>query len=164
MAYSTAAEIREWLGNFAETTRLPDATITQRIAQGDEILIVDLGNLIDFTAVDAAASTPPFINLLSEYKGAELTLVYLNGVNRGLEEAGDIKYFRDLYNGMVEKIRAGEIDTGDYTTGTNTFSNDYKTNVRPALGTDKYGQFETETDLENSRPLNDYSGISRGYD
>jgi hypothetical protein len=155
MAYSTATEIREWLVNFAETQRLTDTVIDQRIAQADEIIKVDLSNSLDFDVIDAAATVPSFVNLLSEYKSCELVLFYLNGVNRGDSLPGDIEYFMKMYNSLVNDIKDGKTDTGDYGTSVSVYEYNYKNDVRPPLGTDKYGEFETENDMESYRPLDD---------
>jgi hypothetical protein len=63
MAYSTETEIRNWLDNFSGAAPLTTAIIDHRITQADKQIKVDLGNTLDFDAIDAEATTPDFINI-----------------------------------------------------------------------------------------------------
>jgi hypothetical protein len=54
---------------------------------------------------------------------------------------------------MVGEIKAGTIDTGDFSTGVNTFENTARTGIRPPLGTSKYGEFQSKETLQEIRPL-----------
>jgi hypothetical protein len=165
MAYSTETQVRAWLSTLSTDNPPTTAVIDDRIDLGDKEIKQILGNTVNFTAIDAdiagGGSVPDWLNLLSQYKGGELTLVYYYGATRDVDTPNDIVYLQDKFNDMVMDIKDGKIGVGDYGTGAAKFENNYKNNVRPALGTDKYGEFQTEADLESSRELSDYNGINR---
>ena len=154
MAYSTETELRNNL-SVATADRIASIVVTTRIAQADLRIKADLSKIIDF---DEIGTTPTFINLLSQYKTAELCLVYAYGTKRKADEQTDIDYWKKEYNNLIDMINNDEVELvdGDGTsisTGHQTFTNTAKNNIEPALGIDKYGDFIDKDDLEDERPI-----------
>lgn len=156
MAYSTVDQLRNNEKELLRDPPITDAIVTQRIEMSDNIVKIDLGNVINFTGmpeiVDVPA-TPNYINLCSQYKTVEMCLVYFYSAKRDIDEVSDIQYWQKLYNDLVQQIKDGLIELGDFGTGVQTFSNRAKPEVEPALGTDKYGEFEDLEDLQSERPI-----------
>lgn len=156
MAYSTVAQIK------ANETELNssnyDAVITDRIAQADKIIETEFANVIDFTSMPAIGdtpATPDYVNLLSQYKATELSLVYYHSAKRDVTEVNDIKYYIDMYNNLKKQILDGTIDLGDYGLGLTTYDSDYmaKPDVAPVFGEAEYGDYISDTDLADEREL-----------
>jgi hypothetical protein len=168
MAYSTQTQLEnnvEVLERTYPTAGDRTAIADERIALADSIVKTDCGRYIDFDlvpAVGASPATPEFINLLSQYKSAEMTLVRLSSAIRKNKEMHDITYWQDLYNALKEKIADGLIDLelSDGTTigrGGQTVSKRGKANtdITPYFGHRKYGRWANNTDLEEIRQTDD---------
>jgi len=158
MAYSTVTQIRNNDSKLNDTDRISDAVITDRISIADKHVETDLSNIINFSAI---VVTPDFINLLSQYKATEMSLVYLYGAIRKASEKDDIVYWSEAYNNMLDDIKSGRIELVDgsdpavsIALGPQTFTNEAKNNIEPALGTGKFMGWQTKDDLENERPIN----------
>jgi hypothetical protein len=154
--YSTVAELRANLPTILSTV-YDDTKVGTRITQADINVIVDLSGVVDFDAVDALATVPNVINLLSQYKTAEKVIYANYGLKITTSEIPDIEYWRAQYNTLIDKVIAGEInildvDGNSVMAGISSFSNYAKNNIRPALGNDKYGEFISKGDLESERP------------
>lgn len=155
MAYSTEVEFRANV-SIGTVANISVASVASRIAQADLKIQTDLGQIIDFSAI---VITPTFINILAQYKTAELCLVYMYGKKRKVEENSDIDYWMNCYNMLLEAVIAGEVPLEDGSTpaigiagGQQTFSNTAKDNIEPALGDAKWGDFETKADKALNRP------------
>ena len=152
--YSTITELRANVG-IATATNIIDATVTNRIAFADQYIENDFGNVIDFSAI---VTNPDFIGLLSQYKTAEMCLVYQFGKKRDVETNEDILYWQKQYDKLAEKIRGGKIALEDgagnsIATGQQTFENTARDGIEPALGTGKWADHQTKEDLEDERPI-----------
>lgn len=170
MAYSTVAQLRNNVTK-ADSSEITDPNVDDRIAEADKEVEQDLANWIDFTLVPAigdSPATPDFINKLSQYKTAELVLIKLFGAKRAADEVSDIQYWEKKYSnpdpasgetiGLLERITAGGIplelsDGTDISKTSNKFTQDSRDNIKPALGLDELGEFESEEDLEDERPI-----------
>ena len=155
MAYSTEAEFRAnvSIGTVANITKV---NVDLRIIQADFKIAVDLSSLIDFNAI---VVTPSYINILSQYKTAELCLVYMYGKKRKVEDNSDIEYWRGEYDMLIKSIVDGQVELVDgsdpvvsISSGQSTFSNTAKSGIKPALGSGKYGDFVSKADLVTNRP------------
>jgi len=162
-AYSTEAQLR---ANHKRLTAasLPTSDAENRIDAADRKVRADLANIIDFSLVTIAATDsnfPEFLNLAAQYKAVELALVYLYGAIRRANEQGDIDYWKDEYNKIVEEIYSGKytLELGDGTSiagGTSlAYSQDAKPNIAPALGEGEFLEYQDYDDLEEGRPLDD---------
>ena len=170
--YSTVAQYR---GNIpsTETNEYSDPSVEGKIIQADSMIEQDLANIIDFSLVPnitADPATPTFINLLSQYKVAEMSLTAIFGAKREVTEVSDIQYWQKMYSnpeprqgetlGLLERIKNGSIplELSDGTaigTGVNTFTRDAKPGIEPALGLGKRGAFKNNTELLQDRPERD---------
>ena len=155
MAYSTEAELRNNV-SIATVGNISSANVTQRIAVADKVIETDLNNVIDF---DEIVVTPDFVNLLSQWKTAELCLVYMYGKKRKVEENSDIDYWQGLYDKLINDILMGVVTLEDGSTpavsiskGQQAFANTAKDNIEPALGEGKWGDFVTKDELAEDRP------------
>lgn len=166
MAYSTQTQLEsnvkileKTITDSGERTTLAN----ERIALADTMVEVDCGRFIDFSLVPAVGddpATPGFINLLSQYKSAEMTLVRLSSSIRKNKEMHDITYWQELYNELKEKIANGEIDLelSDGTSisaGGNLFTNRAKPDIDPYMGQNKYGTWASNADLKEIREDDD---------
>jgi hypothetical protein len=158
MAYSTIAEFRDNVN--ASTTEIPDADVTSRIALTEKIIKTDLGREVDFSLVptDSTDSTfPYFVALLSQYKTAELCVKYMYTVKQDENLSSEVTYWRDMYDELVNLIKADKIAL-ELTDGTSisnrpdTFENNAKSGIEPALGVGEYGGFLNKDDLIDERP------------
>lgn len=117
--YSSVDELR---GNNQKLTdtNISDADATTQINRADARLKIELSECVDFDAVDAyidtEGSTPAFVNLLSQYLATYLTLSYLYGGKRKVDEIDDVVFWRREYESLKKKISEGEINTGDFGT------------------------------------------------
>jgi hypothetical protein len=157
MAYSTTTELKnnvKIIDNTFTTSPTPDEFAAERIALADKIVEADCSRYIDFSQV--TDETTPVVNLLSQYKSAEMALVRIVGIKRKNKESDDISYWQGLYDDLKAKIKAGEIniELGD---GTNVgknlgkFRNTSRKNIRPNQGYDKYGEWLNNDDMEKVR-------------
>ncbi len=170
--YSIVAQYR---GNIpsTETNEYSDLSVQGKIIQADSIIEQALANIIDFALVPnitASPATPTFINLLSQYKVAEMSLTAIFGAKREVTEISDIQYWQKMYSnpnpaqgetiGLLEQIINGSIplvlsDGTAIGTGVGTFQRDSKVGIEPAMGTGKYGKFENDGELRLKRPERD---------
>jgi hypothetical protein len=162
MAYSTVAQLRSNIPQIT-TDELTDNEVKSRTTEGDKDIRTDLSSLIDFDLVpdtDPPDSTnPEFLNKLSQFKTCEYSLVALHGANRKVQEVSDVQYWQKKYEDYLAVVLSGKIpiELGDGTSiikSGQRYTQDSKADVKPALGTDKNGEFLTETELEDLRPLN----------
>ncbi len=167
--YSTKEQLRANVPKLSAAAYV-DASVDVKIAQADKIIAQDLANIIDFSLVPnitASPATPDFINLLSQYKTAEMSLTAKFGIKREITEVSDIQYWQKMYSnpnpgagetlGLLEKIKSGaiELELSDGTaigTGVGTFTRDSKDGIEPALGQAKYGEFANNRELLQKRP------------
>lgn len=98
------------------------------------------------------SAVPDFINLLSQYKTAEMALVYLYSRKRQGKEDDDIQYWHDMYMSLLDKVLNGEISLGDYSLGIGKFANTARNGVKPALGVGKWGGHYYKEDMQIDRP------------
>lgn len=169
MAFSTIAQFRLNVPKIIIDDYI-DSNVTLQIAEADKRVKQDLNRLIDFDLIPAIGSspdTPDFINLLSQYKTAELVLKSVFGAKREVTEVSDIQYWQRQYSnpmpppgeefGLLEKIKLGMIvlelsDGTDVKSGPQRFTRDSRPNIKPALGVDEFGEFKNNDDLEEERP------------
>jgi hypothetical protein len=158
MAYSTIAELRANIKTIT-VARYGDADVTARIAQADKRIESNLSRVINFSLLDGN-NTPYYINLLSQYKTAELCLVFLYGAKRSIEEVSDIQYWQNEYTTLLDRVIGGEIDIVDSSgdsiaVGTDVFENVAKPDIEPAMGQGEYGEFLTIEELQDERPIDE---------
>lgn len=131
------------------SSELTDEIIVNRINDAEEIVEQDLSKFVVFPI---NGTRPIYLKRLSIYKATELCLVWLYSAKREGDDQDDIRYWQKQYDKLVKKIRDGEIDLGDYSTGVGVFKNTARPNIEPPLGTGPYGGFQTIEDLQNERP------------
>jgi len=151
--YSTVSQLRSNVPRITVDV-METEDVIDKINQADSILEQDLANVVDFTSMPSITddpATPNYINLLSQYKTAEMCLVSRYGAKRRVEEQSDRQYWERMYNELLQKILAGGVDLGDYSAGTSTFDYNTKEDVPPALGMGEYGGHIDESDLETQR-------------
>jgi hypothetical protein len=134
MAYSTDAQFR---GNVPriDTDEYSVIAVEGRIVEADKEINQDVSTCIDTSlipAIDDASATPDYINLLSQYKTAELSLVAIYGYKREVTEVSDIQYWQKKYDDKLAEIKSGSIelelsDGTDISTGVGTFSRTART-------------------------------------
>jgi hypothetical protein len=137
---------------MATTSIIADAVVTSVISQAEAIIKTDFSGLINFTTVDALATTPYFINLLSRYKTCEKGLVRIYGFKRTTQQITDIDYWKKEYDDLKDAINSGSISIVDIsgnslTSSTATFSNVAKSTSYPAFGVDDRGEFVKKADI-----------------
>lgn len=152
MAYSTIKELRsnEEVLKEASSPDLTDDVILNRIDRADKKVRVDLSNVAVFTFDDD--DTPETINMLSNFKATELVLIWLYTRKRVGVDQDDIDYWRNEYEELKDQAMSGEASLGIAASGTATFTNAARKDVEPALGTDKWGDFQTLEELQEERP------------
>jgi hypothetical protein len=150
--YSSITQLRNNV-SILKIAVIPDADVEDRIDEADKTIQTDLSKVIDFTTITAndGSTTPIYINKLSQYKTAELCLVKMYGAKRQLEDQSDRQYWERMYNELKEMILDGSIDITDEAKGSQTFQNNTKENVPPALGMGEYSGHIDEDDLEAQR-------------
>jgi len=173
MAYSTETELKNNIKILekSKTALQITALFTEREAMAKKIIKSDLSNCVDFTKVneiDGSPATPDAINLLSQYKTAELTYVELGSIKRRFDEQDDRKFWEIMYKELLNKIKTGQIkltdEDGDSVgNGVTEFSNTSKDDVKPEFGYGKYGQYENDADLKEIRD-NEFSRRPRDRD
>lgn len=151
MAFSSIAELR---GNIVKFTiaEIADALVTDRIAAADKCVRSNLSGVIDFSLVtDTPAGCPIPMNLLSQYKTCELSLVFKYSAKRMALEQTDYQYWQKLYNDLLAKIMSGEVDLDIAGADTKTFTQDHRKGVSPALGQGINGEYLNEDEIKNLR-------------
>ena len=159
MAYSSVAQLRANQVSLDSDT-IDDTAVDTRIVEADKKIRSDLKKVIDFSliTVDYTDSNfPEFLNILSQYKTAELSIVYAYGAKRSIEEETDRQYWAREYNDLKGEILNDEtvLELTDGTSlagGTQTYTRGATENIEPALGTGKWGAFQTDEELEQERP------------
>ena len=151
MAYSTITELRNNIVKLT-VTEMADAQVTPRIAEADKCVKTDLGRVVDFTLVtDTPTGCPVPINQLSQYKTCELSLVFKYSAKRMDMEQTDYMYWQKAYNDLLARILAGEVTVGTPATTTDTFEQDHRKGIEPALGQGMDGEWVDDDDLEAIR-------------
>jgi hypothetical protein len=150
--YSAVSQLRSNVPRLTATV-IPDADVEDRIDESDDIVETDLSKVVDFSTVTAAdaTTTPKYINQLSQYKAAELSLVAKYGAKRMVETQSDRQYWEKMYNDLLEKILNGEIDITDEALGSPDYQNNVKEDVPPAIGMGEYSGHIDDDDLEEQR-------------
>lgn len=171
--FSTETQARNNFASIIEDDIDP-AVINDRIEQADNQVKIDLASIIDFSLVPdttpPSSNLPDFINKLSQYKTMELLYVKLFGAKRLVQEQSDRIYWQKMYSnpdpaigeteGLLERVKSFEIplelvDGTSISGTTSNFSNIARDGVEPAFGVDKYGEFLTDDELLEDRPVED---------
>lgn len=161
MAYSSATQVRNKCGEIT-TDVISDVNLALRIVDADKEVEDDLQNFIDFDLVpahDATVPTPNFINLLSIYKTIQFVLAGEFAKKRGMQTDGDLKYYMDEYKRILKNAKRGvyKFELSDGTSIQNgdagRYSDSGGTNVKPPFGEGPFGEFLSESQLEERRPL-----------
>lgn len=146
------------------------AIFTGREALAKKIIQIDFSNVLDFDSIPDDTTTP-VVNLLSQYKTAEMTLRRLVGIKRTDTVADEIAEWERLYNELKEKIISGElaVELSDGTSVLNTnstFENTSRVNTKPKFGYDRYGRWLDNGDMTSLRgDVDDSTMIENGeYD
>ena len=158
MAYSTEDELKNNVKLLEQTlTAVPlTALYAERVAMADKIVEVDCNKYIDFSVIPDD-STTPVVNLLSQYKTAEMTQVRLSSVTRKVTEINDVTYWQEMYDALKKKIADGEVDilladgTTSVASSINRFSVVSRKGVKPRFGFDKFGQFADNDRMKDIR-------------
>lgn len=159
MAYSTTVQLRDNVKlidkSFNGVELDKESFSTAAITFADKIVEVDCSQYIDFSLVPDDETTD-VVNLLSQYKSAEMALRRLVGVKRRTQENDDISEWRMMYDELKQKIKDGVIDVtlGDGSVVSSTkgkFKNTARPNVRPSQGYDKYGEWLNNDDMYELR-------------
>lgn len=163
--YSTALQLQTNLAFLAKTfsgTTTPTLTAfcEERIALADKVVKTDLANVIDFTLVNDTGetpATPDFINLLSQYKSAELSYVRAGSVKRKFDEVDDRMYWEREYNKLLGMVRSGMVKLVD-STGASvalgsvaTFEAPERADTQPYFGEGQNGMAIDSETLEDYR-------------
>ena len=156
MAYSTTTELQNNVKMIEQTFKgegEADTFSAERIAFADKIVYVDVSRYVDLTSAD---ETTKMINLLSQYKSAEMSLRRITGIKRRQNENDDISEWKFMYDDLLEKIinRKVDVELADGTniaTSVGIFSNTARPNIRPTQGWDKEGEYLNNDDLERVR-------------
>ena len=146
MAYSTVLELKNNIQSNMYHG-IADSVIDSRITEADKKIRTDLSSVIDFTEItDTPTGAPEVINILSQYKAAELFLVRMHGGKRDGEGVSDVEYWKRNYNLLIIKIQKGEIDVSDYSKGgTITAGNDVVEENTPVFGMGVDGIYNEDT-------------------
>ena len=158
MAYSTEAELKNNIKLLEKTFSAGDLTTfaTDRIALADKIVKADCNRFIDFSSVPDD-NTTPIVNLLSQYKAAEMSLRRIAGIKRRTNENDDITEWKRMYDDLKFQIANQEVDvlladgTTSVSSGVGTFTNTARPTIRPNQGWDKYGEWINNDDMEEVR-------------
>jgi hypothetical protein len=159
MAYSTQTQLQNNVklieATFSDATEKTNFA-TERIVLADTIVKAECQAFINFATIPND-STTPMINLLSQYKSAELALRRLVGVNRQKSANDDISEWERLYKELKQNIAAGKMPVylADGSTnvlgGVATFDNTARVNTKPQFGYDRYGRWIDNEDLTDVR-------------
>ena len=157
MAYSTSDQLKSNVKMLENTFTGTDLSsfITDRITLADKIVKVDLSGVVSMSAVPDDETTP-VVNLLSQFKSAEMSLRRLAGLKRTTTEVDDISEWERLYNDLLNKVLSGAAvvldDNGNsLMNGISTITNTARPNTRPAFGYDRYGHWIGNDDLTDLR-------------
>jgi hypothetical protein len=158
MSYSTNEELKnnvKMIENTFTTDPTPDEFATERISFADKIVKADCSKYIDFSSVPDDETTP-IVNLLSQYKSAEMALRRITGIKRRQNENDDILEWKYNYDELKQKVMDGsvEVELGDGTLVTKSlskFENTARPDIRPSQGYDKYGEWVNNDDMERLR-------------
>ena len=162
MAYSTETELKSNVKAIEAsiTAASISAFCTERIALADRIVLVDLSGYVTMTGAD---NTVPVVNLLGQYKAAELAHVRLGSVKRNDGDSKDAEYWHDMYESLLSRVKSGNVIV--YTaagvsisTSKNRFSISSRSEVKPGFGYGKYGEWIDDEDLSDQREEIDDTG------
>jgi hypothetical protein len=147
-AWCSIADIRNADKKLAKTTEVADATVTERIASAQDIIITDLSILgLTEAVLDGAASTSKPLKVLAIYKTLEILLTTLFGNYRQVDTVSDIDYFRKKYDELLAKVISGEVILASSLAG--------QTRDYPGIGTDTNQSFYAEKGMEKFWPDDD---------
>lgn len=160
MAYSTIEQFRNNVLKLEQSGDYANLKVTDKIVQADSIIGQDLAGIVDFSVVpniDDSPATPDFINLLSQFKVAEMSLVAKFGGKRDVDEVSDIQYWQKLYTELLEKIIDGLIalELSDGTgvgKGKQRFVREARKGAEPILGLGEYHEFLTSAEIADLYP------------
>lgn len=168
MAYSTQTQLEnnvEWLEESITDATERGNFATDRIALADKIIDVCLDKYVDLSSADENVKA---INLLSQYKSAEMTLRRLLGVKHRREENDDITEWARLFEELKDDIINGSVVVEDSSgnslmTGVSSFTADARQEIKPFFGYDRYGFWIDDEDLKTIRgDVDDSTLIERG--
>ena len=115
MAYSTTTQLQNnvqvAVNTFDAGAELT-AKLNEAIVTSDKRVNIDVANVIDTSLIPATGdspATPDFINLLSQYKAAEICLVRMTGARRVVQEENDIQYWKQCYDELLKQILEGKV-------------------------------------------------------
>lgn len=158
MAYSTETEltsnVKLLIKTFTDAAELTSFA-TERIALADKIVKVDLAKYVSFNDVPDD-NTTPVINLLSQYKAAEMSLRRVVGAKRRTKENDDVSEWRMMYEQLRDRIIDNDIsvqlaDGTDVTSSVFDFTQNSRKGIRPAFGYGEYGEWINDDDLYDQR-------------
>jgi len=156
MPYSTVTELRN-NAKLVTIDLMDDTKVTDRIIQADKYIKSRLTGIIDFSLI---ITTPDYINLLSQYKTAELCFIYLYGAKREAKNVNDVEYWRQNFEDLINSIIEGEVKLIDGSGNniqddTNLINNISRPDIKPAFGLGDYGEFLDIEELQDKRPVED---------
>ena len=132
-----------------------------RATEADKELKVDCSLYLDFTKInttDGSPTTPDFVNLLAQYKTAELSLARLAGAKRKIKEQNDIDYYIEKYDKLKDKIKDNaidlvDVDGTDVSKSKGIFEKPERTKkgVLPRFGYNTFGRFADDDRLKELR-------------
>jgi len=109
MSYSSITEFDNNLIVLKQATLTP-AEKQAIIDEADKIVEIDLSPKIDSVTLSAITPIPKELNLLSQYKTAEIALIKRFSSNRGnLEENPDIANWNKLYSSLLHQMLNGMV-------------------------------------------------------
>lgn len=107
MSYSTTTEFDNNL-IILKQANIALAEKQSIIDEADKVVEIDLSAKIDSATISAITPIPKELNLLSQYKAAEIALIKRFSANRGnLEENPDIVHWNKLYTNLLQKLLNG---------------------------------------------------------
>ena len=109
MAFCTIAQVRACNDKLESTDDVADANITDRIAEADDTIYVDLSGLFTEAELTALGASNKTLNLLSKWKAVELTISRAFGAARQADTVSDVDYWRKKYDDLLQRILDGEI-------------------------------------------------------
>lgn len=156
--YSTKEQLDANLEKI--TLKLSDAAKEDRIDQADKHIKSKLSKLVDFTIIDALATVPDWLNMLSQYLSCVFAIARVYGAKREAKNVSDLSFWWDMFTELLKECMMGEVDFGDAATGTTDFTWDARRHVKPMFGTgtppddydeDNYGEYIDLEDLQDDR-------------
>jgi hypothetical protein len=109
MAFSTIAQVRACNDKLELTADVADANITDRIAEADDTIYVDLSGMFTEAQLTTLGSSNKTLNLLSKWKATELVLSRAFGAARQADAVSDVDYWRKKYDDLIQRVLNGEI-------------------------------------------------------